>query len=238
VLYGISVIVPWTITYPKITSLPSSMTVWGTPSRILLGATALRSRFRLAGAVAAVAMLGTMLSALLSRPGAIVYGEKWAGVLIALSLSAYHLRWWTAGALLGVVAIFVRELAAPYGLVCGVLALLCKRRTEAAVWVIGGLAYVVYYSLHAVAVAAAIQPGDVAWPHSWLRWLGWSFVLQTAWVSGWTIVLPYLVTPIVAVLSLAGTAAPSMPPQLRISLLVYVAFSGQSGRSSTSTGGL
>jgi hypothetical protein len=188
---------------------------------ILLGGMALRSRFRFAGIVAAIVLVGTMLPALLSRQSATLFPENWAGVLIALSLATYHLRWCTAGAVLGVVAIFVRELAAPYGLVCGVLALLHKRRTEAAIWVLGGLAYAAYYALHAIAVTDAIQPGDYAWSHSWVRWLGWSFVMQTAWLSTWTMVLPYAVTPIVAVLALAGTAARSMPAQLRLSLLLY-----------------
>jgi hypothetical protein len=190
---------------------------------ILLSGMALHSRFRFAGIVAPIVLLGTMLPALLNRDSATLFPENWSGVLIALSLAMYHLRWCTAGAALGVVAIFVRELAAPYGLVCGVLALLHKRRTESAVWVLGGLVYAGYYALHAIAVTDAIQPGDYAWPHSWVRWLGWSFVLQTAWLSTWTMVLPYAVTPIVAVLGLAGTAARSMPAQLRVSLLVYAA---------------
>lgn len=191
---------------------------------IAFGAAALWSRFRRGAIVAAVLLLGSMLPALLNQPGVVAYPENWAGIFIALSLAAYHLRWWTAGALFGVAAVFLRELAGPYGLVCGVLALLHKRRTESAVWLLGGLSYILYYALHVSAVSAAIQPGDYAWPHSWLRWLGWPFVLQTAWVSGWTIVLPYPATPIVAVLGLAGTAARSMPAQLRVSLLVYVAF--------------
>lgn len=187
-----------------------------------LAAISLRSRFRGSALVAAIVLLGTMLPALLNRPAAVVMAEIWAGVLIALSLAAYHFRRWTAGALVGVLAIFVRELAAPYGLVCGVLAWREQRRAEGAVWVIGGFVYAAYFAFHAGAVMAAVQPTDYAWPQSWLRWLGWPFVLQTAWVSGWTIQLPYLATPIVAVLALAGTAARSMPPQLRWSLLAYV----------------
>ncbi len=190
---------------------------------VAAGAAAFSSRSRPGGLLAAAVLLGTTLPVWFTPGRANLFAEQWAGILIALSLGACHLRWFTAGALAAVLAVFMRELAAPYAVVCAVLALARKRRTEAAVWIVGGLAYAVYYAVHVTAVVNAIQPGDYAWPRSWVRLLGWWFVLQTIWANGWTMVLPHAVTPIVAVLGLSGTAARSMPPQLRASLLLYVA---------------
>jgi hypothetical protein len=193
-------------------------------SVIALGAYACRARFAGAWFVSACVLLGTMTPALLVRPGGVVMAEIWAGVLIGLAIALYQLRAWTVAALVGVLAIFMRELAAPFGLVCGLLALRARRRAEIAVWVWGAVSYAVYYTWHALHVIAAIQPTDYAWPHSWVRLLGWPFVLQTAWVSGWTIMLPYVVTPVVAVIALCSTIARAIPPQLRWPVLVYVAF--------------
>ena len=188
---------------------------------VLLGAYALRHRFRGSWFVAGVLLLGTMVPSIAFRPAGIVMAEYWAGMLVALALAFYHFRWWTAAACCGVVAIFVRELAVPFGVICGLFALSERRHRESAVWVVGGLAYVAYYLLHAQAVSAAMLPTDWSWPHSWVRFLGWPFVLQTAWVAGWTLFLPYAVTPIMAVLALAGAFARSMPRQLRWPLVAY-----------------
>ena len=149
---------------------------------VLLGAYALRHRFRGSWFVAGVLLLGTMVPSIAFRPAGIVMAEYWAGMLVALALAFYHFRWWTTAACCGVVAIFVRELAVPFGVICGLFALSERRHRESAVWVVGGLAYVAYYLLHAQAVSAAMLPTDWSWPHSWVRFLGWPFVLQTAWV--------------------------------------------------------
>ena len=188
---------------------------------VFLGAYALRHRFWGSWFVAAVLLMGTMVPIVTFRPAGIVMAEYWAGMLVALALAFYHCRWWTAAACCGVLAIFVRELAVPFGVICGLFAVSERRHRESAVWVVGGLAYVVYYLLHAQAVSAAMLPTDWSWPHSWVRFLGWPFVLQTAWVAGWTIFLPYVVTPIMAALALAGAFARSMPRQLRWPLVAY-----------------
>ena len=109
---------------------------------VVLGAYALRHRFRGAWFVAGALLMGTMVPIIAFRPAGVVMAEYWAGMLVALALAFYHLRWWTAAACCGVVAIFVRELAVPFGVVCGLFALSERRHREGAVWVVGGLAYV------------------------------------------------------------------------------------------------
>ena len=110
---------------------------------------------------------GGHVASMAFRPAGIVMAEYWAGMLVALALAFYHFRWWTAAACCGVVAIFVRELAVPFGVICGLFALSERRHRESAVWVVGGLAYVACYLLHAQAVSAAMLPTDWSWPHSW-----------------------------------------------------------------------
>ena len=119
------------------------------------------------------------------------------------------------------IAIFVRELAVPFGVICGLFALSERRHRESAVWVVGGLAYVAYYLLHAQAVSAAISrptgPGrtrgcDFSVGHSCCKPRG----LRAGHSS-----CRYAVTPIMAVLALAGAFARSMPRQLRWPLVAY-----------------
>jgi hypothetical protein len=210
----------WTVARVGTARIGGALVILATLT-VLLGAYALRHRFRGSWFVAGVLLLGTMVPVIVVRPGGIVGAEYWAGILVALALAFYHVRWWTAAACCGVLAIFVRELAVPFGVVCGVFALSERRHREGAVWVVGGLAYVAYYLLHAEAVSAAMLPTDWSWPHSWMRFLGWPFVLQTAWVAGWTLFLPYAATPIMVVIALTGAFARSMPRQLRWPLIVY-----------------
>ena len=63
--------------------------------------------------------------------------EAWCGILIGLSLAAYMWRAWTPGAITGLAAMFVRELAAPYCIVCILLAARARRKRELAVWAVG-----------------------------------------------------------------------------------------------------
>ena len=65
-------------------------------------------RWSLAGALAQAGAVPITLV-----PGAVMLHEVWAGVLIALSVCLYMRTRWMAAALLGVLALFVRELAAP-----------------------------------------------------------------------------------------------------------------------------
>lgn len=174
--------------------------------------------------IGALFLLGAMMPVLLVRPGSVLLAEVWTGVFIGLSLNAYVARLWQLGAVLGVVAVFTRELAAPYGLVCGLLAIHARRRHESSIWVIGGLAFGGYYALHAVAASAAIEPGDLAHGHSWVRLLGLPFVFSTLYTYGWLTLLPPPVTPMAAAFGLTAICARTVPPQVSAALVTYVIF--------------
>lgn len=171
---------------------------------------------------AAFSALGAAAPLLLGFPGPVVFGEAWCGALIGLSLAWYTRRYWTAAAICGVAAVFLRELAAPYAIVCGLLALHARRRREFAVWLAGGAAYLVYFGVHAWVAQMAMRADDLAHAQSWIRWQGLAFVFETASWYGWSMVAPKILVPLLVAAGLTGTTAPSMPPQLRAAILCYV----------------
>jgi hypothetical protein len=185
----------------------------------ILATLAVFSRFGIvATATATIAQLGALATAL--QPDAVGVAEIWAGVLIALSACAYYRSWWITGAALAIVAIFTRELAAPYCAVCGLLALR-KRRLEAVVWLAGGALYLVYYGLHAAQVQAHVLPTDLAHTQGWQQWNGLRFIVATVGVNGWLGLLPRSATVLFIVSALAGVAARAIPPQIAGSLILY-----------------
>jgi hypothetical protein len=152
----------------------------------------------------------------------VFFSEAWCGLLIGLSLAFYARQRWVGAAVCGVFAVFVRELAVPYVLVCGLAALIARRRTESLVWVLGGLAYVIYYAIHASSAHAAMEAGDLAHIHGWVRWQGLTFVFSTAKWYAWALLAPRVLVPLVVTGGLAATAAPAAPVQLRLGILAYL----------------
>lgn len=163
-------------------------------------------------------------------PLSVSVAEVWAGALIALSLIAYYRRRWIPAAVLGVCAVFVRELAAPYALVCGVIGLHARRRSESWIWVAGGLAYAAYFWMHAANVQAHQLPGDLAQGADWLQWNGLAFTLTTVKVNGLLARGAHAASAIYVGIGLAAVVAPRTPPQVAWPLLAYCllfAFAGQ-----------
>jgi len=176
---------------------------------------------RTRGAAALLLVLGSTLPALMSRPGGVLMPEVWTGVLVGLSIGCYANHWYRAGGVVGVLAVFFRELAVPYGLICGLLAIRSKRSGEYGIWLIGGTLYVVYYSLHAWLASAHVQSGDIVSASSWLRFLGLPFLLQTLNRYGWLLLLPPPWTALALGAGMAAWTAPSMPGQLRLASIAY-----------------
>ena len=155
--------------------------------------------------------------------GSVLFSEAWCGLLIGLSLAFYARQRWLVAAGCGVLAVFVRELAAPYVLVCGLAALVARRQKESLVWLLGGVAYVIYYAIHASSARAAMEPGALAHIDGWIRWQGLAFVFSTAKWYAWASLAPRVLSPLVVTGGLAATAAPAAPVQLRLGILAYVA---------------
>lgn len=151
-----------------------------------------------------------------------MFHEVWAGMFIALSALAYAARFWRSGAVLALVALFLRELAAPYVAVCAVLAIRGRRRHEAGVLAVGGVLYAFYYGLHLTNVLAHQRPDDIAHGASWIQLGGLDFVLATLRTSNLLNDMPVAVLAGALTLLLAGTLHDRLAPHLRGTAAVYV----------------
>ena len=157
-------------------------------------------------------------------PTAIFMAEVWAGALIVLSLCAYIRSRPFAGGLLGLSALFVRELAAPYCAGCAVAAVVNRRWREAVVWLTGLLLYVGYVAWHVTAVWSHQLPTDVAHTDSWLQFGGLQFVLTIVATHVFLVMQPLPVIVAALMLVVAGIASRATPMPIRIASATYLLF--------------
>ena len=129
--------------------------------------------------------------------------ELWAGVLVFLSVCALALERRRLGIAAGLLALFVRELAGPFVLICTVLAFRGRRRVEAVLWVGGLILYCFLLSYHAAQVHQRLTPAERV-GQSWLQWGGAAFVLDTVRMNEWLFKTPAWVRAIYLPLALLG----------------------------------
>ena len=149
--------------------------------------------------------------------------ELCAGTLILVSVSAYGLGWRRAGFAAAVLALFIRELAVVYCLVCVVMALRERRWPEVTGWCVALVGYTAFYLWHWSQLSEFIGPQDHAAATGWLQFGGLAFVLRTAAFNGVLLVLPYWVAALALVAGLTGLA--SMSRALATVLLYLLLFS-------------
>ena len=131
----------------------------------------------------------------------------WAGVFIGLSVSAYAIdrtRW---GVGFGLAALFFRELAGPYCVVCLAMAIIEKRWKQTAAWLLGLAAYAGFFAWHYWQVMARIRPGDPAHSDGWIQLIGSPFVLAVAQMNSFLLLLPQWVTAVFLPLAMIGFAS-------------------------------
>jgi hypothetical protein len=162
-------------------------------------------------------------------PGAVVLHEAWTGALVALSVCLYLRRRWIPAAVVGVLALFVRELAAPYCVVAGLLAIRARRWREVGVWGVAAVSYAAYFAVHAHQVQVHGRPGDLAHVESWIQWGGLPFILSTVRWNGWLTVAPAWAAAVALVVLLAGVFDRALSPHLRLSVAVYFALFAVAG---------
>jgi hypothetical protein len=169
------------------------------------------------GAIAQSGAIGVIFD-----PTAWVFHEVWTGLLVALSAFSYAGRRWTTGALLGLIALFVRELAAPYVAVCAVVCWRMGRRREMAVWLSGLSLYAVHYGRHYYQIAINRLPADVggdAW--SWLTFGGAPFAVTTFRTNSLLHDRPTILAVLFLVFYLSGLSARALPLHLRAAGAIY-----------------
>ncbi len=151
--------------------------------------------------------------------------ELCVGTLILISVCAYGLGWRWIGVAVAVLALFVRELAAIYVLVCFAMALRERRWPEVGAWVVALAAYAGFYLWHVGQLAALLGAADHAASVDWLQFGGLGFVLRTASFNGVLLAAPYWVAVLVLVAGLAGlTQLPRAGLTVVLYLLLFVVY--------------
>jgi hypothetical protein len=157
-----------------------------------------------------------------ATPAAALFTEIPAGILVLASACAYGLRRTAIGFVLALAALFIRELAAPYVLVCIYLAWRDERRTELWAWAGGLAAFSSFFAWHYMMVQGAITVGDFAYAQGWIQFGGLSFILAAARFNGMLLAAPLWPTAILLPICLLGLAAWRAPAAHRIGLTVAV----------------
>ena len=140
-------------------------------------------------------------------PSWALLSEAPAGLLILLAIALRGLGWRKGATVSGLLALFVRELAAPVVLILVGWAALENRKDEFRVWGIGLAAYAVYFAWHAHSVAMTLGPMDQAYPEGWVQFGGLSFVLATAQLNGLFAIMPIQATAVALPVAVMGLIA-------------------------------
>jgi hypothetical protein len=131
----------------------------------------------------------------------------WSGVLIALSIAAFGLGRARLGIVAGIAALFFRELAALYCVVCWLLDASHRRWRLVAGWTLGMAAYAVFYAFHIAQVSSLIDATARAHDESWLQLGGAAFVISTAQMNAYLLVVPQWISAVCLVLAVLGLAS-------------------------------
>jgi hypothetical protein len=158
----------------------------------------------------------------------VLVSELWSGVLLALSAVCFGIRRPAAGIAAGLAALFFRELAAPYCALCVALAVHERRGRDLVLWGIGLAAYAIFYGFHVAEVLPRIGPDATGHEQGWIRFGAAGFLISTAQMNAFLLLVPQWVTAIYLAAALLGAATWNTPAGRRIGLtlaLYAVAFS-------------
>jgi len=181
------------------------------------------------GLLCVVLLSGPLLFALLGD--LFVMPVLWAGILIAFSACAYGVQRPKLGLGLGLTALFIRELALPYCLLCAGMAWLQRDKKadspifadhasmvpgksgqspqsswEIVGWVFGLTGWMIFYGWHWWQVSGLITPDALAHRHGWIRFGGAGFVLATAQMNAYLLLLPPWATALYFAAAMFGLA--------------------------------
>jgi len=148
--------------------------------------------------------------------------EFWTGTLICVSILFYARGWRYLAFTAGLLALFIRELALPFVIVMLLLSLYEKKHKEAAVWILGIIAFSIMMVIHYFNVKEVMPPDRI---YSYARWVtlgGWKFVLSTASVHPYLLLLPSWIAAVLVPLMLLGLTGWKGPLGLRMGLTVGI----------------
>lgn len=166
----------------------------------------------------ALLLSGPLLFCLLG--GLFVLPTLWAGVFVALSICAYGVGRPGWGVVLGLLAVFFRDLALPYCVLGLLLACRDRRAKEVAAWTIGLAAWAVFFAWHWAQVAPLVAENARAHQEGWVQFGGLPFVLSTAQMTAYLLLLPQWVTALYFTAAMFGLAGWNTPLGERLGLTV------------------
>jgi hypothetical protein len=155
-------------------------------------------------------------------PGPFLMHEFWAGTLIVLSLALYAHDWRYASALVGLAALFLRELALPFVVVMLILALVEGKAREAMLWIAGIIVFCLEFFIHWSTVSRLITENDKALVGGWIAFGRWPFVLNTAQMHPFLVLAPAWLAAIIVPLSLLGLFSRRTQWEIRIACTVGI----------------
>jgi hypothetical protein len=166
----------------------------------------------------AIGMAVLLAAALLSVavPRAELVMELTAGVLTLLSVSAYGLKLPWLGFAAALLALFCREIAGVYVVICVILALRERRWAEVGAWGVGLAGFAIYYGWHIETVLGLLGPADRSYPDGWLQFGGPAFVLSATSFNGLFALLPLWATALLLPLAVVGMLASPERWMLRV----------------------
>jgi hypothetical protein len=138
--------------------------------------------------------------------GPYIMPEVWCGVLLALSVCCFGIERRGAAVIVGIAALFVRELAAPYCAVCTVMAVKERQWKEVAAWITGGAAYTAFYLWHLTEVLPLIDSHARAHAEGWLQFGGAAFVISLVQMNVFLLLLPQWLSALYLVVAMLGFA--------------------------------
>jgi hypothetical protein len=181
-------------------------------ARRALSGSAWRSHVLAATAIAAVTMASAFVRSF------VFFTESWAGLLIALSVTAFAAERWRLGVAAALAALAFRELALLPCVVGLGLAVLGRRRAEVAAWLVGLAAWGAFEAWHVSQAARHIRPDDVS--HGFLGFGGAAAVLATSRWNSLLVALPPWAVALVLPVVFLGLGGAREPPFPRAALIV------------------
>ena len=131
---------------------------------------------------------------------------SWVAVFIALSICGYGLKRPTLGLVMGLAAVFCRELALPYCCLAAAFAWWYGRRRELLAWGVGLAGWALFYGLHCWQATQSITHEAASHQEGWIQFGGLPFVIALAQVNLYLLFLPQWVSALYFVAAMLGLA--------------------------------
>ncbi len=173
---------------------------------LCFAAHAVAKAFGLWRALATLFLLtGALFPVILDGP--YLMSEVWCGVLVALSIACFAIERRAAGLMFALGALFIRELAAPYCLVCVLFALRERKWSELRVWLAGAISYAAFYTWHLTEVLPLIDSAARSHSSGWVQLGGAAFMISLVQMNVYLLLLPQWVSALYLALALLGFAS-------------------------------